>query len=1355
MKSITPSVVLPLLLAASAVQAQTVMHIAGNRGASVETYSADLSTSGGLTLNLGFQVDYLMVGGGGGGAGSGTDSSAWGSGGGGAGGLLAGTTVLAMSNTATDNRFGVSVGAGGTGGPRNGNVALQVGGNGGSTTFNGLTALGGGGGGAFKITGVAGGSGGGGGGRGTGNNLRTAGGAGTTDQGFAGGSSRDDDSTGRSAGGGGGGAGGLGGNGGTDVTIAGNGGLGLASSITGSSLFYAGGGGGGAWDSNSGAGETAGTGGSGIGGNGSTSGNASSGAANTGSGGGGVGSQGVGGAGGSGIIIIRYQSATSGVGAGGVEVAGSGTASGYTVHSFTHNGTTGVAQFDLASAAPAGLGSTVSSDITGAGSLTLSSAGRVIYTGTAAHTGGTNVNAGTFQLGNGSSGGSLGGAVAVASGATLEYNRSDDGALQSLSGAGSLAKKASGSLTIGDASSFSGAVSVQAGRIRLGSSGALGSGLVTLSGGSLSSDGSSARTISNNLSVTAVTTTLGDSLDNGALELSGTATLGAGQDRYLSVLSDVTVTGELAGSAGLLKNGAGTLTLSGVTSYTGTTRVNAGTLRILNTHNNALLNIVSGAVEVGDGGTSGQLGTGDVQIGVGATLVLDRSDSYTVANNLRNWNSAANHGTLVKRGAGTLTLTGTGAAFNNSSIFAGLIKVEQGEVVYNATGRNGSAAIIAEVAAGTRFTLVDNSFPAGTSSYYPRVLSTSGAGSVTLTGTAGRNLWGASQLAHTGGTVIDGAALMLNNPNTGFAAGSSLVIRGNGVLSNQLSLSLGSVVIESGIFSGGVLGATSLELRTGRISNALLTNSTSVRKTGAGLADLYSGNIARTGFTRVEDGTLVIANYTTLGSGAVEVAGGTMRFAMGAPNSRQILKQSSLLLDGGILENAANAGVEIDAALLDLRSGTVAVHLIGAGAMTKTTAGTVVLTQANTKFSGSVTVSDGTLQLGTVTSLGSASVLLEGGTIQLAGTTRVGYFEQTGGTVTGGTLISSQILTETGTLGAVIADDSGFAAGILKRTAGLTQVTAANTFTGVVSVQNGTLQLAGNGAFASAIRLATRQGGTLDLNGKSQALDGISGDGAITLGTGGALTVSSASSSVFDGALSGNGSLTKSGAGTLTLAGAASHTGGTSVTGGTLIVNGTLGAGAVTVASGTTLGGSGTIAGATVISGIHTPGNSPGLQTFNSALTYQTGAEIQWELAAQSDLEADRGVFFDGIDVAGNLTFGGPVSLLLAFNIEGSTVDWTDAFWDSGHSWKIFDVGGSITGFPSLSLTAGSLDSLGASLSAVRDGALFNIDLRSGDIFIDYIAPIPEPSTYGLAFGLLALASVAVRRRAQRNRSTE
>jgi autotransporter-associated beta strand protein len=1143
----------PFLLAASGLSAQTVITLNGAGGNVIDATNYNL-TSFSTTFGQGFGVEYLVVGGGGGGGGSGADTTSWGSGGGGAGGFLTGSLILDASS------YNVTVGTGGTAGPRNSNISLQSGGDGGSSSFGSVTALGGGGGGAFKIQGRSGGSGGGGGGRGNGNNLRTSGGTGTNGQGFAGGASRDDDSSGRTAGGGGGGAGGAGFNGGTDASIGGNGGIGLSSSITGSTLLYAAGGGGGAWDSNSGASETAGTGGSGIGGNGSTSGDASSGAVNTGSGGGGVGTQGVGGAGGSGIVIARYLG--SAVATGGTIAAGTGDASGYTVHTFT---TTGASALNLSGLDRSTLGTTLSGQFTGTGHLFFNT-------------------------------------------------------------------------TSGGASRF-------------------------------------------------------------------------------------TLTGDSS-------------------AHTGDVIVNNGA-----------------TVVVGDGATSGRLGTGKVFLQQGGTLVFDRSDNLTVANLLQT--SAApvtNGGTLVKRGAGTLTLTGTGTG----STHAGLVKVEQGSVVLDGTTRQGSLLVRAEVADGTTFNLVDN----GTSSYggYSYMqLETSGAGQFVFSGTNLRalsvavpgNQWlsHTSSLAHTGGTVVDGAGLMVQS----LAAGSDLTIRGGGKLfyhSGAPAASLGNVLLESGSMNVGTLSATSLEVRSGQLQ-AILGSSTSLLKTGSGTVSFYNKSGTPSSAVRVEEGLLRLISYqSSLGTGTLTVAGGALEVMTPAATA----SLASLVLDGGELRNATGYSTQLNVSALDLRSGTVSLALVGAGTMTKTTAGTVVLTQANAKFSGSVTVSDGTLQLGTVTSLGTASVLLEGGTIQLAGTTRVGYFEQTGGTVTGGTLISSQILTESGTLAAVIADDGGLASGILKRTAGLTQVTAANTFTGVVSVQNGTLQLDGAGAFASAARLATRQGGTLDLNGKSQAFDAIEGDGAIALGTGGALTVSSASSSTFDGVISGDGNLVKSGAGTLTLTGAASHTGGTSVTGGTLVVNGTLGSGTLAVAAGTTLGGSGTIGGATVISGIHSPGNSPGIQTFQTSLTYASSSQVLWELAGQTDFEEDRGVFFDGINVAGNLAFTGPVNVLLSFNLDGSTVNWTDAFWLSGHTWKLFDVGGSITGFENLSIVAASaFDSQGQSLATVRDGAGFSLSLRSGDVYIDYVvpAPIPEPSTYGLAFGLLALASVAVRRRAQRNRSTE
>jgi hypothetical protein len=112
----------------------------------------------------------------------------------------------------------------------------------------------------------------------------------------------------------GGGGGGAGGAGQASVNAfgigrGGYGGVGILSSITGSSVYYGGGGGGAIFGGNVGD-ETIGTGGSGGGGNGGTkTSNATAGANNTGGGGGGAGQfGGAGGAGGSGIVIISYVS---------------------------------------------------------------------------------------------------------------------------------------------------------------------------------------------------------------------------------------------------------------------------------------------------------------------------------------------------------------------------------------------------------------------------------------------------------------------------------------------------------------------------------------------------------------------------------------------------------------------------------------------------------------------------------------------------------------------------------------------------------------------------------------------------------------------------------------------------------------------------------------------------------------------------------------------------------------------------------------------------------------------------------------------------------------------------------------
>ncbi len=254
-----------------------------------------LTSTGGWKVPSGvMRVRALVIAGGGGG---GSDEG----GGGGAGGFIDTTTIAFGPNAVAR----ITVGAGGNG--AEGNDLFDAS-NGQDSILDSLVAVGGGGGGSSVNTNLAvrNGSAGGSGGGGAGESLSNrAGGAGTLGQGFAGG-------IGINAGSGGGGGG---------ATEAGNtdgnglGGDGKSSDITGATVVYSGGGGGG----NGNTGATSYAGGDGGGGRGgSSSVTALGGTAGLGGGGGGAGSLGTasnsvafsGADGGSGVIIIRYITAS-------------------------------------------------------------------------------------------------------------------------------------------------------------------------------------------------------------------------------------------------------------------------------------------------------------------------------------------------------------------------------------------------------------------------------------------------------------------------------------------------------------------------------------------------------------------------------------------------------------------------------------------------------------------------------------------------------------------------------------------------------------------------------------------------------------------------------------------------------------------------------------------------------------------------------------------------------------------------------------------------------------------------------------------------------------------------------------
>lgn len=338
------------------------------------------------------------------------------------------------------------------------------------------------------------------------------------------------------------------------------------------------------------------------------------------------------------------------------------------------------------------------------------------------------------------------------------------------------------------------------------------------------------------------------------------------------------------------------------------------------------------------------------------------------------------------------------------------------------------------------------------------------------------------------------------------------------------------------------------------------------------------------------------------------------------------------------------------------------------------------------------------------------------------------------------------------------------------------------SYTGTTQINQGSLLI--DSALASR-DFVVDEDGELFLSGTfTQQANSISSSGLITLSRA-TLDVNSSSDQFISGVIKNGslpGNLSKSGTGRLTLEGANTYTGATNVyggvleiasggslargvlvrSGGTLQVDGaisTAGTYSTTVYSGGTLTGTGTIGGATTITvgATHSPGNSPGVQTFENNLTYQAGSTLVWELITNSTAPADRGVTYDGVDVAGNLTFSGSTTVNLTFNLEGSSVDWTDALWDSSitgtDGWKIFSVEGSTTGAENLALAGAHtlLDSNGVSLASVRpagDGhvaAYFFVTQVGSDVYLNYSVPEPDSLLLG------GLGTLALFRRRRRN----
>ena len=598
---------------------------------------------------------------------------------------------------------------------------------------------------------------------------------------------------------------------------------------------------------------------------------------------------------------------------------------------------------------------------------------------------------------------------------------------------------------------------------------------------------------------------------------------------------DSAYAGVIDGVGSVTKRGTGTLTLTGINTYTGTTAISAG------------------ALQLGDGVSTGSIAGNIVD---NATLIFNPATDLDYAG------SISGTGGVTKLGAGMLTLTGSSSSSGGTLINGGTVNVAAGGVVSHA------AANLVVGDANTAMLLVSG-------------------GSVTnADGVVGRGLTGTGTA-----TVTDGIWTNTGGLRIGADGGTGLLtISGSGVVIVAGTLDRGANGTID-LASGGTLqigtGGTSGVLGTNLTNNGLLVfdrsdNSTyglvidgsgSVTKRGSGTLTLSASN-SSSGGTTINGGTLAVA-----GSGVIDHATADMVVGTGG----------TLKLDGGTVANLVgsvgyhgegtaivSSGTWANAGALRVGWGDPSDVLTGSGTGTLSISGGAVTNTDATLggyadsvgtavIGGGSWTSSGDLRLGF--SGGTGIMTLNGGTVTAANT-HVGGDNLSSGTLTvnGGTFATTGALSVgygggTGTFlmtgGTVTNDTSSVGSGV--GSVGTAAISGGQwSTTGDLIVGGdgtGTLTMSGSGVVAVAGTLYRGTGSTITIDAGgtlSIGTGGSSGSLATDITNNGLLVFNRATDSNYDWAMSGSGAVTKSGSGTLTFTGSNGYTGGTTLESGLL-----------------------------------------------------------------------------------------------------------------------------------------------------------------------------------------------------------
>jgi len=659
--------------------------------------------------------------------------------------------------------------------------------------------------------------------------------------------------------------------------------------------------------------------------------------------------------------------------------------------------------------------------------------------------------------------------------------------------------------------------------------------------------------IASGVGIQVVTNSGGNTVTVGALSGGGALYSGtAGAPNYLvgGLNTDTTFAGTLQGNARLTKQGTGTLTLTGDSTNTSVTTINAS----------------GGTLRIGDGGSTGSLGTGNVTLNTDSTLEFARDGTLAVPN------AIGGTGSVLQSGPGTTVLGG-------ANTFIGTVSLTGGTLVVAGDANLGDAANVVSFPSGAGTLASDGDVTLN------RVVTAGAGANATLAGLDATDaLTFAGTVGGDGGLVVAGNGVVtLTSANT--YGGNTTVQSGTLVAANTTdsATSTGAVTVAGGSLGGdgSVAGSVTVASGGGLRPGAVTPTSSAVGDlatgplTLAGGAVLYTefanattydvlqvgGNLLTSGASagnpvlvdvRLENST---AKWTTLGTyNIIQYAGNF------SGNANDLFEVSPGSAQGGLTYTFAAAGNFITLTIAgsappewnvdaDGNWTTAGNWLNGVPNATGATAilGTVITAPRLVTVDAPVTV--GALvfnNASTYTVVGTSTLTLDATTGDASGSVLAGDHE----------VASPVNLIDTLDLTLVAAADSLTLSGIVSGGGGLAKSTpgdlvlsGSNTFVGGIAFSQGTLTFANGGlglGTTVALADATLTWATGNFEDISTHAVGIGGT-SVTLDTNG--NDVTLINPIGD---SGAGMMVKAGAGTLALGDAATYTGGTTISAGTL-----------------------------------------------------------------------------------------------------------------------------------------------------------------------------------------------------------